>query len=228
MPSTSGPLGFFSSAPSGQAGVLLAEIIGDVASPVLVLPTGAAYEGPDLAVAQIDSLLGPFGVATEAAMVLTRADAARVDLAEQVRAAPCIFLVGSSPLHLRSVLKDSTVFAALRAAWHEGAVVVGFDGGAVVLCDPMVDPRGGAFTVGLGLVRDVSVVTASTGGRAASLERTVSLAGQECAVVAIGVDGGVVRDQSGVWLCEGDVRVFARGAQVELSELAGKPVSAPL
>jgi len=225
MTSQLGPIGFFSSTPSAQAGVLLAELIGDFEGSVLALPTGAAYEGPDLAVAQIESLLGPLGVLIEPVMVLKRTDAERADLAELVRSARCICLSGASPLHMRSVLKDSTVFAALRAAWHEGAVVIGFDAGAVVLCDPMVDPRGGAFTVGLGLVRDVSVVTATTGGHSASLERTVALAPNECAVVAVGIDGGIVRDQSGVWLCEGDVTIYSAGVEVELSELAGKPMS---
>lgn len=222
-----GPIGFFSSTPSTQAGVLLAELVTAAGADVVVLPTGAAYEGPELALAAVAALLEPFGVAIEPVMVLKRADAGRVDFAEQVRAARCICLVGGSPLHLVSVLKDSTVFAALRTAWHEGAVVIGLDAGAVVLSDPMVDPRGGAFTVGLGLVRDVSVVTATTGSHSASLERTVALAGKECAVVAVGEDGGIVRDPSGVWLAEGDVTVYSGGVPVELSELAGKPVSEP-
>src|ERR1019366_2597033 len=98
-----GPIGFFSSTPSAQAGVLLAELIGNFEGPVVVLPTGAAYEGPDLAVAQIASLLGPFGVAPEPVMVLKHTDAGGADLAEQVRSARCICLVGGSPLHLRSV-----------------------------------------------------------------------------------------------------------------------------
>ena len=29
--------------------------------------------------------------------------------------------------------------------------------GATVLCDPMVDPRGGAYTVGLGVVKNLAV-----------------------------------------------------------------------
>ena len=57
---------------------------------------------------------------------------------------------GGSPMHLRSVLKGSAVLAALREAWRGGAVVAGSSAGAMVLTDPMVDPRGGALTVGLG------------------------------------------------------------------------------
>ena len=39
-----------------------------------------------------------------------------------------------------------------------GAVLAGTAAGAMVLCDPMVDPRGGAFTVGLDLIEQVAVV----------------------------------------------------------------------
>jgi len=219
-----GPLGFFSSTPSTQAGVLLAEVIAAAGSEVVVLPTGAAYEGPNDAISRIEALLQPFGVAVKPVMVLSRTDAERSDFAEEIRAARCICLLGGSPLHLRSVLKDSTVWAALVAAWHDGAVVIGFDGGGVVLSDPMVDPRGGAFTVGLGLVRDVAVVVDFSGAISGSLERTLSLAADEIAVVAIGDDGGLVRDQSGVWLSEGRVSLFAKAIEVGMSELAGKPV----
>ena len=55
-------------------------------------------------------------------------------------------------MHLRSVLKDSAVYEAMLAAYRGGAVVAASGAGATVLCDPMVDPRGGAYTVGLGFV----------------------------------------------------------------------------
>ena len=61
-------------------------------------------------------------------------------------------------MHLRSVLKDSPVWDALVAAWQRGAVLAGSGSGAMVLCDPMVDPRGGAFTLGLGLIAQLAVI----------------------------------------------------------------------
>jgi cyanophycinase len=218
-------LGLFSSTPSPQAGVLLAELIAVAGGDVVVLPTGAAYEGPADAIARIADLLQSLGAEVQPVMVLSRTDAERADFAELIRAARCICIIGGSPLHLRSVLKDSTALAALISAWHDGAVVIGFDGGAVVLSDPMVDPRGGAFTVGLGLVRDLAVVVEFAGAVSSSLERTLSLAAEEIAVIAIGSNGGLVRDQSGVWLSEGNVTVFSNSAVVGLSELAGKPIS---
>ena len=39
-------------------------------------------------------------------------------------------------------------------------MLAGSSAGAMVLCDPMVDPRGGAFTLGLGLLADLAVIPA--------------------------------------------------------------------
>ena len=61
-------------------------------------------------------------------------------------------------MHLRSVLKDSPVWDALVTAWQGGATVAGSSAGAMVLCDPMVDPRGGALTLGLGLLEQLAVI----------------------------------------------------------------------
>ena len=91
-----------------------------------------------------------------------------------MRAAKFVYLVDGSPLHLRSVLKDSALFAALVSAYEGGSVVAASGAGATLLCDPMVDPRGGAYTVGLGMVQDLAVFpyhgTAATHLRERSIE----------------------------------------------------------
>src|SRR5439155_10037958 len=90
--------------------------------------------------------------------VLRRQDAEDEGNAGTVRGARFVYLAGGSPMHLRSVLKDSPVWDALVGAWDAGAVLAGASAGAMVLCDPMVDPRGGAFTLGLGLVEQVALI----------------------------------------------------------------------
>ena len=45
----------------------------------------------------------------------------------------------------------------MLAAYQGGAVVAASGAGATLLCDPMVDPRGGAYTVGLGVVKNLAV-----------------------------------------------------------------------
>ncbi len=98
------------------------------------------------------------GGRVEGLMVVARGDAEDEGAAAVMRRARFIYLAGSSPMHIRSVLKHSAVWDALVAAWHEGAVVAGSSGAAMALTDPMVDARGGGLTIGLGLVSGVAVV----------------------------------------------------------------------
>ena len=137
------------------------------ASEVLVLPTGAAYEHPHRSVEQAVSWFDRLGVAARGLDVLGRPDALDPANVEAVAASRFTYLVGGSPMHLRSVLKDSPVWEALAAAWRQGGVLAGSSAGAMVLCDPMVDPRGGAFT--LGLVVGISVGDTTLGTTIANL-----------------------------------------------------------
>src|ERR1700728_1883554 len=126
---------------------------------VLVLPTAAAYERPERVVVAAGEWFAALGAGVEGLMVLNRPDAEDGGAAEVVRRAKFVYLSGGSSLHLRSVLKGSSVFGALRDAWKRGAVVAGAGAGAMALTDPMVDPRGGALTVGLGVIAGLAVFT---------------------------------------------------------------------
>jgi cyanophycinase len=220
-----GSLAFFGGPDWAHEGGLAAELVADAGTDVVVIPTAAAYEGPSAAVAKLTGELAALGASVRPVMVLTRRDAISAEFADVVRDARLICLIGGSPLHLMSVVKDSLVFDALLAAWRSGAAVIGAEGGASVLSDPMVDPRGGALTVGLGLVRDLSVYTGYRGELDASLERTLALATADCPVVAIGRDGGVLRQPDGIWRSEGSVTVFEGSAKPGLVALAGKPLA---
>ena len=122
-------------------------------------------------------------------------------MAAVVRAARFVYLAGGSPLHLKSVLKGSATFEALREAWSGGAVVAGSAAGAMVLTDPMVDPRGGALTVGLGLVDQLAVVPQFGDGQddahGQKLERTVALAPNGLPVVGLPERTALLRDGDG-------------------------------
>ena len=81
--------------------------------------------------------------------------------AEPLRGVRAVYLVGDQPLHLRSVLKDTPLFAAVHDVLASGGLVAAVGGSAAALCDPMVDPRGGAFTLGLGLLFTTAMVSAT-------------------------------------------------------------------
>ena len=193
---------------------------------VLVLPTAAAYENPQAAIATATKRYQELGAKVSGCMVLSRADAESAQFADEVREAKFLYLSGGSPLHLRVTLKDSLVFDALRHAWHNGALVAGSSAGAMALTDPMIDPRGGAFTVGLGLINDVAVMPHFRGERNAQLERTLSLADSSCAVVALGEATGVFLLPDGTWevVGSGPAEVFLKGRETGIEDLAGKRV----
>src|SRR5665213_3522878 len=174
---------------------------------VLVLPTAAAYQHPERVVLAAAEWFEPLGGQVEGLMVLDRASANDPGMAAVARAARFLYIAGGSPLHLKSVLKGSATFEAIREAWAKGAVVAGSAAGAMVLTDPMVDPRGGALTVGLGLVDQLAVVPHYGDGRndahGQKLERTVALAPDGLPVVGLPERTALLRDPDGTWRHEG-------------------------
>ena len=186
---------------------------------VLVLPTAGAYENPERLVASAGEWFAPLGGNVEGLMVLSRSDAENDGAADIVRRAKLIYLVGSSPMHVRSVLKHSVVWQALVTAWRTGAVVVGSSGAAMALTDPMVDARGGGLTIGLGLVSGVAVVPhfgdTSEDGSGEKLHRSVLLAPKDTPLVGIPESTALIRDPDGSWRSggAGRVTVFMGGTE---------------
>jgi cyanophycinase len=190
---------------------------------VLVLPTAAAYEHPHRAVATAARHFEALGGQVRGLMVLGRTDAEEAEMAAVVRGARFIYLGGGSPLHLRSVLKDSKVWQALEEAWHDGAVVAGSSAGAMALCDPMIDPRGGALTLGLGLIEQVAVLPHANTWSPEKAHRTFSLAAGGLRIAAIDEQTALIRDRDGTWRTEGagNVRIFVDGKPADLDALNG-------
>jgi len=134
---------------------------------VLVIPTALAYENPGHALARAEAWFAQFGARLRVLDIYRRADAMSADVAEAADAR-LIYVPGGSPMHLRSVLHETPLLDALVSAWSNGANVAASAEGASTLCAHMVDSRGGAFTVGLGLITTMTVVPAPTSGRTTS------------------------------------------------------------
>jgi cyanophycinase len=188
---------------------------------VVVLPTAAAYEHPDRAVEHARRWFESFGGTVRGLDVLRRHDAESEANAAAIRTAKFVYLAGGSPMHLRSVLKDSPVWDALVQAWDGGAVLAGASAGAMVLCDPMVDPRGGAFTLGLGLVEQVALIPHHEEWDEDQARRTIELAPKGLPVVGIDTQTALIRDPNGTWRTEGAGRVvvFVDGKEADLGVL---------
>jgi len=188
---------------------------------VLMLPTAAAYGHPERDLLHAAQALEPYGVTVEGLMVLAHTDAKAPEIADKVRGAKVIWLLPGSALHLKSVLKGTDTFQALVEAYAGGATIVASGAGAMALSDPMVDPRGGALTVGLGLMSDLAVVAHldhdEDDPEGLKLQRTVQLAPEDVLVLGLANDAGVVvgADGSIERIGTGRVEAFQGGAPVE-------------
>ncbi len=191
------------------------------ADEVLVLPTAAAYEHPERAVEWAQEWFAGLGAKARGLMVLARPDAEEEANVAAIRDARFIYLSGGSPLHLRSVLKDSAAWDALCQAWQGGAVLAGSSAGAMALCDPMVDPRGGAFTLGLGLLAQVAIIPHHDTWSPEKAKRTIILAAKGVPIVAIDERTALIRDRDGAWKVDGvgSVVVFVNGHEAGLEAL---------
>jgi cyanophycinase len=188
---------------------------------VVVLPTGAAYEHPGRVVEQATAWFADLGAKVRPVMVLDRPGASDPEHVTAVREARFVYLAGESPMHLRSVLMRTPLWDALGAAWNRGATVAGSSAGASVLCDPMVDPRGGAYTLGLGLIGQLALIPHADTWSEDKRHRTLQLAPKGLPVVAIDERTAVVRSPEGAWRASGTghVHVWLDGQERDLSAL---------
>jgi cyanophycinase len=101
------------------------------AGPAYVVPTAAARQRPDLAVATAQRWFKRLGLDVVELPVRKRSDAtaaANVALAER---GGLFYLTGGDPGLVVDVLRDSPVWRAIAAAWRDGAALAGSSAGAM-------------------------------------------------------------------------------------------------
>jgi len=101
--------------------------------PAFVVPTAAARQGPEKAVAHATRWFTQFGVQLEELPVLKRADANSKELAALARTGGFFYLVGGDPGLVAQVLRSSRVWTAIFEAWLEGSSLAGSSAGAMAL-----------------------------------------------------------------------------------------------
>jgi cyanophycinase len=186
-------------------------------SEVVVLPTAAAFEHAERAVERAAAWFADLGATVRPLMVLNRRDASADDVVATVSTARFCYLADGSPMHLRSALKDSPLFDALLAAYQAGGVLAASGAGATVLCDPMVDPRGGAYTVGLGVVRGLAVFPYHGSAAEHLRARSVELLPRDAVLAGVDEHTALVRAPDGAWRVVGPgcVTLYRRDAEPE-------------
>jgi len=104
-------------------------------APAYVVPTAAARQGPEEAVAHAKSWFGSLGLALDQLPVLKPGDAKSKDLADLARAGGFFYLVGGDPGLVAHVLRESRVWEAIVEAWLGGAALAGSSAGAMAMCE---------------------------------------------------------------------------------------------
>ena len=188
---------------------------------VVVLPTATAYENPAKLRARAEEWFGSLGAGCRWLDVYRRADADDPEAAAAVAGATMIYLTGGSPLHARSALLRTAVWEALVGASAAGATIAGAAAGGNVLCDHMVDVRGGAFTLGLGLTDELALISRADTLSAERIARTVQLAPPDLPVAAINERSALIGRPGAAWEAVGEVVLYRAGTTIGLEDLAG-------
>ena len=200
-----------------------AELLARAGDEVVVLPTAAAFEHPERVVERATEYFSGLGASVRALAVLRRADAEDRANVSGVKDAGFVYITDGSPLHLRSALKDSALFDAIVTAYRKGAVLAASGAGATVVCDPMVDPRGGAYTVGLGIVRDLAVFPYHGTAADHLRERSIDLLPRNATLVGIDEQTALIREPVATWRVAGaGVVTLYDGRQTTLVESGSK------
>jgi cyanophycinase len=101
--------------------------------PAFVVPTAAARQGPEKAVAHATRWFEQFGLHLQELPVLRRADANSKELAALARTGGFFYLVGGDPGLVAQVLRSSRVWRAIFEAWLEGSSLAGSSAGAMAM-----------------------------------------------------------------------------------------------
>ena len=175
--------------------------------PVAVLPTADAFEQPQLLIESARQWGERLAAEIVPVMALTRAQSSDADLVAAVDAVERVWLVGDSPIHLRTALKDTPLWSSVCGVLERGGVVAAVGASASAMCDPMTDPRGGAFTFGLGLVKGLAVLTESETWATEQLQRAQHLA-TDVPLIELPTGSAIVLDRgSAEWRRHGEVTV---------------------
>jgi cyanophycinase len=129
---------------------------------VVVLPTAAAPDGggvPERWAKMGVEHFGRLGAAVEPVMLLTREDAGKPELAEQIARANFVYFSGGKPRYLLETLQGTPAWEAVMQVYRSGGVIVGCSAGAMVMGGALFDfPKLWRTLPALGLAPGLTVI----------------------------------------------------------------------
>lgn len=127
---------------------------------VAVVTLAAAFTRPERLQARIAAWASAIEVRAVPVCPVRRADALDPAFASPIADAGAVCVLDGSRAHFVGAIKATPLLDAIVTASGRGADVLWSGATAAAVCDPMVDDRGGALTVGLGIYPGILVATA--------------------------------------------------------------------
>jgi cyanophycinase len=124
---------------------------------VIVVPTAAARDYPEMATRNGVQWFRQIGAQADAAMIVDRRSANDSTIVATIESASLIYLPGGDPVLLVEALRDSQAWRAILKAHERGVSIGGASAGAMALGTRMWNPRTGDLIDGLGLIRIVTL-----------------------------------------------------------------------
>ena len=133
----------------------LIQATGYISPKVLIVPTAAAMERPELAARHGVQQFEALGADASPLMALNSDDANDERLVNEVDKAELLYLTGGNPAHLLEVLRGSSLLRKIREGLERGMILAGSSAGAMVLGERM---RFRQWGNALGVVPGVAVL----------------------------------------------------------------------
>lgn len=124
---------------------------------VVIVPTAAAREHPEMAARHGIQWFSQIGAQATAALAVDQRSVNDSTIVATIDTATLIYLPGGDPVLLVDLLRGSKVWSAIAAAHARGVAIGGASAGAMALGTRLWNPRTGALIDGLGLIPIVTL-----------------------------------------------------------------------
>jgi cyanophycinase len=190
---------------------------------VLILPTAAARQKPELAAENGIRYFQNLNARAEAAMILDEETARQPSFLSQIQNADLCYFTGGDPVHLLQTMRRSPAWKAILNHWENGHMLAGSSAGAMVLGGRQWTP-GQGWQEGLGLLPQITVIPhhASFASRwgaprlREALPSEMILVGIDEATALAGPPWKVLGEGEVVLYREGEKEVFRNGQALAL------------
>jgi len=130
------------------------ELAGGFDVPLRIIPTAAAPDNNHRRAGSngVRWFQGLGARDVESLPLINKASANDEAIADSLRSARLIYLLGGFTQYLGQTLKDNLAWSAVVEAWQNRAVIAGSSAGAMVMCEFYYDPGSGKVVEGLNLI----------------------------------------------------------------------------